>query len=82
MYKVVIKTKDGSKEYRVESINTPEMKELFNQPNEGVYIDTLDHYKQELIKERDSLLYHVTGMNYNTPKALELTKEIRRCDEK
>ena len=43
--------KDGDKEYIVESINTPEMKELFNQPNEGVYIDTIQHYKNELIEE-------------------------------
>lgn len=81
MYKVIIKTKNGNKEYIVESINTPEMKELFNQPNEGVYIDTMQHYKQDLIKQRDELLSHVAGMSYNTQKALELNKKIRSCDE-
>ena len=80
MYKVRIKTKDGFKEYIVE--NLKELQEEFDKPNEGVYIDTIQHYKQKLIEERDNLLYHVTGMSYNTQKAIELTKEIRRCDEK
>lgn len=76
MYKVIIKTKEKNIEMVVESINTPEMKELFDMPNEGVYIDTMDHYKQELIKERDELLSHVVGMSYRTEKAKELTKKI------
>ena len=77
MYKVRIKTKYNTIEMEVEDINSPEMQELYDQPYiEGVYIDTMDHYKQELIKERDELLSHVVGMSYRTEKAKELTKKI------
>lgn len=74
MYKVIIKTKEGNKEYVVE--NLKELKEEFEKPNDGVYIDTIQHYKQKLIEERDELLSHVVGMSYRTEKAKELTKQI------
>ena len=52
MYKVKIITKYNTIEMIVEDVNTPEMKELFNQPYVlGVYIDTMEHYK-ELKKEK------------------------------
>lgn len=77
MYKVKIKTKYNTIELQVENINTPELKEIFNQPYvEEVYIETTEHYKNKLIQERNSLLNHVVGMTYNTEKALELTKRI------
>lgn len=81
MYRARIKTKDGFNEYIVE--NLKELQEEFDKPNEGVYVNNMSQMtKEELIEERNKLLWHVTGMSYNTQKALELTKEIRRCDEK
>lgn len=77
MYKVKIKTKYNVIELIVDNVNSPELKELFNQPYvEEVYIETTEHYKDKLIQERNNLLNHVVGMTYNTEKALELTKRI------
>lgn len=46
MYKVKIKTKFNIIELIVDNINSPEMKEIFNQPYvEEVYIETTEHFK-------------------------------------
>lgn len=49
MYKVIIKTKDGDKEYIVETLK--ELEKEFEKPNLGVYIDSINHYQKKLIKE-------------------------------
>lgn len=83
MYKVRIKTKFNLIEMVVEDVNSPEMKELYDQPYvEEVYIDTMEHYKQELIKERDEALRHVTGNSYWNDVAQEKNKEILRLEKK
>ncbi len=46
MYRVKIKTKFNIIELIVDNINSPEMKEIFNQPYvEEVYIETTEHFK-------------------------------------
>ena len=51
MYKVKIVTLYNTIELIVDDVNSPEMKELFNQPYvTAVYIDTMEHYKK-LTKE-------------------------------
>lgn len=46
MYKVRIKTKYNIIELIVDDVNSPEMKELLNQPYViEVYIETTEHYK-------------------------------------
>ena len=76
MYLVKIKTKYNLIELIVDDVNSPEMKEILNQDYiEEVYIETTQHYKQELIEEKKRLLNHVVGMSYNTNKVLELMKK-------
>ena len=46
MYKVRIKTKYNIIELIVDDVNSPEMKEILNQPYVvEVYIETTEHYK-------------------------------------
>ena len=83
MYKVIIKTKFNTIEKVVEDINTPEMKELYNQPYiEGIYIDTIEHYRDRLIEERNNALRHVVGTSYYNKIAQEKNNEIKRLKEK
>lgn len=73
MYLVRIKTKYNEINLRVEDVNSEEMKELLNQEYiEEVYIETDEHY---LDREINKYLNHVTGMSYNTQKALELKRK-------
>lgn len=48
MYKVRIKTKYNVIEMVVDNVNSPELKEIFNQPYvEEVYIETMNYYKNK-----------------------------------
>ena len=51
MFRVRIKTKEGYKEYVVEELK--ELQDEFNKPNEGVYVDNIEHYTG---KERERIL--------------------------
>ena len=54
MYKVKIKTKYNTIELQVENINTPELKEIFNQPYvEEVYIETMEHFKKLKLNKKE-----------------------------
>lgn len=80
MYKVTIQTKYNTIVLVVDDINTPEMQELYNQPYvTEVYIETMHHYTEE---ERNELLNHVVGTTFRTNKALEMTKELRKENDK
>lgn len=60
-YRVRIKTKYNEINLIVDDINSPEMKEILDQPYiEGVYIDTMNHYKEEeYAGEQDTKGYNV-----------------------
>lgn len=78
MYIVRIKTKYNLITLKVEDTTSEEFKELVNQPYvEEVYIETIEHFKNGLIEERNNLLNHIVGMDYNTRKALELNEKIK-----
>lgn len=77
MYQVMIKTKFNTINLKVDDINSKEFKEKIEQDYvEEVKIERIKT-KEELIEERDNLLYNVVGMSYNTEKALELNKKIK-----
>ena len=77
MYKVRIKTKYNMIELIVDNVNSPELKEIFNQPYiEEVYIETTEHYKEKLIEERDKALSHVVGTSYYNDKANQINNKI------
>lgn len=79
MYKVRIKTKYNIIELTVDDVNSPEMKEIFNQPYiEEVYIETTEHYKEKLIEERDKALSHVVGTSYYNELAHKKNNEIKK----
>lgn len=74
MYIVKIKTKFNTIELEVDDMNTPEIKEILNQPYiEEVYIQSMEQYTRD---EINKLLSHVVGMSYNTEKVLELKKKL------
>lgn len=74
MYIVKIKTKFNTIELEVDDMNTPEMKEILNQPYiEEIYIQSMEQYTKD---EINKLLSHVVGMSYNTEKVLELKKKL------
>ena len=74
MYIVKIKTKFNTIELEVDDMNTPEMKEILNQPYiEEIYIQSMEQYTRD---EINKLLSHVVGMSYNTEKVLELKKKL------
>ena len=79
MYIATIKTKFNTIRLEVEDINSPEFIEITEQP----YVEEIRIEKKidVLRQERDELLKHFVGMSYNTEKALELTREIRRENE-
>ena len=77
MYQVIVKTKEKTYEIKVENLNDDRLIELIEQ-NKIIKLQIERvKTKEELIKERDSLLYNVVGMSYNTQKALELNKKIK-----
>ena len=77
MYLVIVKTKEKTCEIKVESLNDDRLIELIEQNKIiKLQIERIKT-KEELIKERDDLLYNVVGMSYNTQKALELNKKIK-----
>lgn len=77
MYQVMIKTKFNTINLKVDDINSKEFKEIVEQDYVvEVKIERIKT-KEELIEERDNLLYNVVGMSYNTEKALELNKKIK-----
>lgn len=77
MYQVKIKTKYNTINLKIDDIKSDEFKELIEQDYVvEVKIERIKT-KEELIEERDNLLYNVVGMSYNTEKALELNKKIK-----
>ena len=79
MYIATIKTKYNTIRLEVEDTNSPEFQEILEQK----YIEEVKIEKKidVLKQERDELLRHFVGMSYNTQRALELTKQIRRESE-
>jgi len=79
MYIATIKTKYNTIRLEVEDTNSPEFQEILEQK----YIEEVKIEKKidVLKQERDELLRHFVGMSYNTERALELTKQIRRESE-
>lgn len=76
MYRVKITTKYNTIDLIVEDINSPILKEIFNQPwVEGVFINSLEQYYEE---EKDKLLSHCVGMSYNTNRVLELSHLLKK----
>lgn len=79
MYIATIKTKYNTITLEVEDINSPDFIEITEQP----YVEEIRIEKKiDILKrERDELLRHFVGMSYNTERAIELTKQIRRESE-